>query len=86
MRPLRLWIGAVGLLATLAPRWMLRIHARVNLLGYRNVDAVEPTRPLVVLTRLGGLVALAVAWLVLGEEPLAEAVDEDEDGTRIEFV
>jgi hypothetical protein len=81
MRPSRIWVGSVGFLALVAPRAVLAIHSKVNLLGFRNTAAVEPTDWLVSLTRIGGLCALGVA-VVWSEPDTAESEDED----SIDFV
>ncbi|MFB6111363.1 MAG: hypothetical protein ABEJ35_02380 [Halobacteriaceae archaeon] len=82
MRVLRLWLGSVGLVSFLRPRWFLGLHARIQLLGFRNTDDVEPSRALVVCTRLGGLLAL-----VVGLRGLPGLGSRDSAGTdEIDFV
>jgi hypothetical protein len=82
MRPTKLWVGLFGLAALLAPRTVLRLHAKVNLLGFRNTKEVEPSGWLVGLTRLGGLLSIAIA-VFAPAEAFRGAADENES---IDFV
>lgn len=82
MRPTKLWVGLFGLAALVAPHTVLRLHAKVNLFGFRNTEEVEPSGWLVALTRLGGLVSIAIA--VFAPEPAFSEEDEGADG--IDFV
>lgn len=58
MRLSRLWAAGIGLCAILVPRYLLALHRRISLIGYRNRDTVEPSRLLVLVTRLAGLVVI----------------------------
>lgn len=81
MRPSRLWVGTIGLLALVAPRFVLSLHSKVNLFGFRNTEELEPTEWLVSLTRIGGVIAIGMA--LLGSEP---DVEDAEDAEKIDFV
>jgi hypothetical protein len=64
-RVLLVLVGVVGLVF---PRFVLRVHARANLVGFRNVEKVEPKRWLVWVVRLAALAALVVGVQRGGEE------------------
>ncbi|MFW5938459.1 MAG: hypothetical protein ACOCSN_05900 [Halanaeroarchaeum sp.] len=54
---------AIGLLGTVSPKSLLRLNARLNLVGYENVDQVEPKGWLLRVTRVLAVVALAIGLL-----------------------
>lgn len=84
MAPSKRWLGIVGVLATVAPRLVLSLHAKVNLLGFRNTEAIEPSPWLVRITRVFGI--LAILFAVVGPDTALDAVSEDDTGDEIDFV
>jgi hypothetical protein len=54
---------AVGLLGLVSPKRLLKLNARLNLVGYENRDQVEPKRWLIRVTRVLSIVALAIGLL-----------------------
>jgi hypothetical protein len=54
---------AVGALGLVSPKRLLKLNARLNLVGYENRDQVEPKRWLIRVTRVLSIVALAIGLL-----------------------
>ena len=61
-----LFLGFFGLPLLLVPREWIGLQKRFELIGFRNGDAVEPEDWYVVLHRLGGLVVVSGAAVLLG--------------------
>lgn len=63
---LLLLLGLAGLPLLLVPRTYIEFHKRFELIGFRNRDAVEPEDWYVALHRLGGLLVVIAAAVVVG--------------------
>lgn len=68
-------MGMVGLLACIAPRVVLALHSKINLLGFQNTEHIEPSDWLVTLTRVAGLLAVTVA--ILSSESDGQPSEDD---------
>lgn len=84
MAPSKRWVGIVGVLAVVAPRLVLSLHAKVNLLGFRNAEDVEPSSWLVRVTQVAGLGA--VLFAVLGPKDAVKTRPTEETDGGIDFV
>ncbi len=54
---------AVGFLGLVSPKRLLKLNARLNLIGYENTEQVEPKRWLIRVARVLSVVALAIGLL-----------------------
>lgn len=84
MAPSKRWMGIVGFLAVVSPRLVLSLHAKVNLLGFRNTEDVEPSSWLVRITQVIGVGAVLLA--ILGPEAAFKTGPADDTDDEIDFV